>query len=42
MRDFSDTAVDIAKETADVIFVFDKDLMVWKKVWLKDGRSMLI
>ena len=35
-----DTAVDIAKETADAILL-DK-VMVLEKVWLKDGRSMLI
>ncbi len=34
-----DTAVDIAKETADVILL-DKDLMVLEKVWLKVARSM--
>ena len=36
-----DTAVDIAKETADVILL-DKDLMVLEKVWLKAARSMPI
>lgn len=36
-----DTAVDIAKETADVILL-DKDLMVLEKGWLKDVRSMPI
>ena len=36
-----DTAVDIAKETADVILL-DKDLMVLEKVLLKDVKSMPI
>ena len=36
-----DTAVDVAKESADIILL-EKDLMVWNRVSLKDGKLMPI